>query len=59
MQGLELSISPAEVINAGIEKGILTLSAGSNVLRLLPPLIITDKDVDNMYNILDDVFAHI
>ena len=59
MQGLELSIGPSEVINAGIEKGILTLSAGSNVLRLLPPLIITDKDVDNMYNILDDVFAHI
>ena len=59
MQGLELSIAPSEVINAGIEKGILTLSAGSNVLRLLPQLIITDKDVDNMYNILDDVFAHI
>ena len=59
MQGLELSIAPSEVINAGIEKGILTLSAGSNVLRLRPPLIITDKDVDNMYNILDDVFAHI
>ena len=59
MQRLELSIAPSEVINAGIEKGILTLSAGSNVLRLLPPLIITDKDVDNMYNILDDVFAHI
>ena len=59
MQGLDLSIAPSEVINAGIEKGILTLSAGSNVLRLLPPLIITDKDVDNMYNILDDVFAHI
>lgn len=59
MQGLELSIAPSEVINAGIEKGILTLSAGSNVLRLLPPLIITDKDVDNMYNIIDDVFAHI
>ena len=59
MQGLELSIAPSEVINAGLEKGILTLSAGSNVLRLLPPLIITDKDVDNMYNILDDVFAHI
>ena len=59
MQGLELNIAPSEVINAGIEKGILTLSAGSNVLRLLPPLIITDKDIDNMYNILDDVFAHI
>ena len=59
MQGLELGIAPSEVINAGIEKGILTLSAGSNVLRLLPPLIITDKDIDNMYNILDDVFAHI
>ena len=59
MQGLELNIAPSEVINAGIEKGILTLSAGSNVLRLLPPLIITDKDIDNMYDILDDVFAHI
>jgi len=33
------------------------LTAGVNVLRLLPPLVITKEDIDRMYEILDEVFA--
>lgn len=57
MQGLELNIKPGDVVNKGIEKGILMLTAGTNVLRLLPPLVITKDDIDTMYNILDEVLA--
>ncbi len=57
MQGLELSIKPGDVVNKGIEKGIFTITAGTNVLRLLPPLVIEKKDIDKMYDILDSVFA--
>ena len=58
MQGLELDgVAPGEIVNKGIEKGILMLTAGVNVLRLLPPLVITKEDIDRMYEILDEVFA--
>ena len=35
------------------DKGLLTLTAGENVLRLLPPLNITESDVDNAVQIID------
>ena len=58
MQGLVLKdVTPGEIVNKGIEKGILMLTAGVNVLRLLPPLVITKEDIDKMYKILDEVFA--
>lgn len=57
MQGLELTIKPGDVVNKGIEKGILMLTAGTNVLRLLPPLVIGKEEIDKMYDILDSVFA--
>jgi len=58
MQGLELEgVKPGDIVNKGIEKGILMLTAGVNVLRLLPPLIITKEDIDKMYDILNEVFA--
>ncbi len=58
MQGLELEgVKPGDIVVRGIEKGILMLTAGVNVLRLLPPLVITREDIDKMYEILDEVFA--
>ncbi len=58
MQGLELTdVAPGEIVNKGIDRGILMLTAGTNVLRLLPPLVITKDDIDKMYEILDEVFA--
>ncbi len=47
MQGLVLTIPVKEVVTkALLEQHLVVLSAGSDVLRLLPPLIITKKDVD-------------
>lgn len=48
MQGLELSVSPRDVINAALENGLILFSAGANVIRFVPPLIITKNDVDEM-----------
>ena len=48
LQGLELSVSPRDVINAALDNGLILFSAGTNVIRFVPPLIITEKDVDEM-----------
>ncbi len=49
MQGLVIKGKPVgEVVNKAMENGLLVISAGSDVLRLVPPLIITETDIDNM-----------
>lgn len=52
MQGLVLTTPVRETIDKAIEKGLLVISAGGNVLRMLPPLVITKESVDEMITIL-------
>lgn len=52
MQGLVLTTPVGETINKAIDKGLLVISAGGNVLRMLPPLVITKENVDEMIDIL-------
>ena len=57
MQGLVVSGRPVgEIINKGIENGLFVLSAGSDVLRFVPPLIITEADIDEMIEKLEKSF---
>ncbi len=46
MLGVQLDIPAAPVIQAGYRHGLLLLNAGPDVLRLVPPLVITPADVD-------------
>lgn len=48
IQGLVITKVPGEVIGKARDEGLLIISAGSNVLRLVPPLIITKEQVDEM-----------
>ena len=52
MQGIELSIPAKDVVAACQEKGLILVTAGTNIIRFVPPLIITKEDVDNMIQIL-------
>lgn len=52
MQGLVLTTPVRETIDKAIERGLLVISASGNVLRMLPPLVITKENVDEMINIL-------
>ena len=57
MQGLVLEGKPVgEVISRAIENGLLVISAGSNVLRMVPPLVIGRDDVDEMIEKLEKSF---
>ena len=57
MQGLILSedVPVGEVVAKALEYGLILLSAGGNVLRFLPPLIVQKRDIDAMHEILEDV----
>ena len=48
MQGLVLKKPVGEVVNKAIVNGLIVISAGGNVLRLVPPLVIEKKHVDEM-----------
>lgn len=48
IQGLELSINPKDLIAKALDNGLILFSAGTNVIRFVPPLIISKADVDEM-----------
>lgn len=52
MQGLVVTTPVGDIVKRCISNGLIIIVAGSNVLRFVPPLIITKKDVDNMIDIL-------
>ena len=57
LRGLELKSDPMPVRKMAIGKGLLVGTAGGNVVRLAPPLIISDEDVREAVDILDACLA--
>lgn len=54
MIGIELTKEAAPVIHRAREQGLLVLPAGPRVIRLLPPLIVTEEMVDRAVDVLAD-----
>ena len=48
IQGIELTVNPKDVIAKCLDNGLILFSAGTNVIRFVPPLVITRDDVDQM-----------
>lgn len=59
IQGIELTVSPKEVIAKALEKGLILFSAGTNVIRFVPPLVITESDVDEMIEKLGETLSEV
>ena len=57
MLGLKCKVRNIDVVNAGYSKKLLTVPAGDNVVRLLPPLTISEKDINEALNKLDGVMV--
>jgi len=53
MQGLVFDRPVREIIAAAMEKGLILINAGENIIRFVPPLIITKENVDEMISILE------
>ncbi len=54
MQGLVIDdkVKVGDIVKKCLSEGLVVLSAGGNVLRLLPPLVITKEDIDKATDII-------
>ena len=59
MLGLRCKVAPSEVVNAGYDEQVLTVGAADNVVRLLPPLTITDDEIAEAVARLDRAAARL
>jgi predicted acetylornithine/succinylornithine family transaminase len=57
MWGVELTVAAPPVVAAALEAGLLSTAAGDRVVRLLPPLVISETEIDEGVNILRRVLA--
>ncbi|MHB1169544.1 MAG: aspartate aminotransferase family protein [Longimicrobiales bacterium] len=57
MWGIALSTPAAPVAAAALERGLLVATAGERVVRLLPPLVIGESDIDVAIDALREVLA--
>src|SRR6185503_9907008 len=55
--GLDFSKDPAAVVTAALERGLIVNRTSNTVIRLLPPYIVTKRDIDEAIGILDAAIA--
>jgi acetylornithine/N-succinyldiaminopimelate aminotransferase len=53
MLGLKCKVAPVDMVKAGYECGVITVPAADNVVRLLPPLNISEDEISEAVNRLD------
>jgi len=57
MLGLKCAVPNTDMVNRLRDAGLLTVGAGDNVVRILPPLMIDESHIDEALAILDEVCA--
>jgi acetylornithine/succinyldiaminopimelate/putrescine aminotransferase len=55
--GMELDFEGKDIVTACLKEGFLINCTMENVLRFMPPLIITEEEIDRLLNALDGIFA--
>ena len=54
--GMELSFDAGDIVKKCMERGILINYTNGNILRFIPPLIVTADEVDLLINTLEEIF---
>jgi predicted acetylornithine/succinylornithine family transaminase len=57
MIGIDLDIEANQIVEAGYTHGLILVNAGPNVLRLVPPLIVSREDVDALFDKLAAILS--
>ena len=56
MIGIETTGNLGELVQAARDKGLIVLTAGTNVIRLLPPITLSDDEIEKGVTILSEIF---
>ena len=59
LQGLVFDRPVGEIITKAMDKGLVLINAGSDIIRFVPPLVITKEHVDDMMKILRESIREI
>ena len=46
MLGLQLTKDPTPIIQAARERGLLLITCGTNTLRFVPPLVVSEEEIE-------------
>jgi acetylornithine/LysW-gamma-L-lysine aminotransferase len=57
MIGMEMRFDVYNILLGCMDRGVLVLDAGRNVVRFLPPLVIEKQQIDKVVEVLDEVLA--
>ncbi|KAI9848973.1 MAG: acetylornithine aminotransferase [Sclerophora amabilis] len=55
--GLQLSRDPTPVITAARERGLLVITCGTDTLRFVPPLVVSDQEIDEGMAVLEEAMG--
>jgi acetylornithine/N-succinyldiaminopimelate aminotransferase len=58
MQGIELAVPVAPIVDACRDRGLLLVGASTNVIRFVPPLIVRADQIDTALAILNEAFQN-
>jgi acetylornithine/succinyldiaminopimelate/putrescine aminotransferase len=53
LAALDLTFDAAPIVSAALERGLVVNRTATSVIRMLPPYIVTESDVDEAVGILD------
>ncbi len=59
MVGMELTIEGGEIVKTALNRGLLINCTAGKTLRFVPPLIVTQVEIDQMIEILDGIFKEL
>lgn len=57
MMGMELYGQAGDVVSKMLKKGVILISAGTSIIRFVPPLVVEREHIDIMYEKLEEVFS--
>jgi len=57
MIGIEMKFEVKDILMGLMKKGVLMLYSGRNILRILPPLVISEEDITKVLHALDSVLS--
>ena len=59
MIGVELNIEGAEIVNKCFDKGLLVNCTQTNILRIMPPIIVRKGEINKALKILTEVLSEL